>query len=428
MQDLIGTTLGNQYKIEIKVGQGGMAEVYRAYQLSLSRHVAIKVLPPAFVEQDPDFSHRFEREARAVAQLNHPNVLPVYDFGVDHNYSYIVMRYVEGGHTLAQLMRHRLSPERAIHLISQVAEALSYAHRRGIIHRDVKPSNILLDNDWALLSDFGLAKFNQDASRLTQTGRGIGTAAYMSPEQSQGLDIDHRTDIYALGVILYQMLTGQIPHDAENPVTIMMQRISNPPLPPRSLNSDITESVEQIILRALSTERDFRYDSASDFAAVLKMSDGNGNYHQPISDSQAYQTSVFPAEALPEPEGETKAFYADESAAVSTETVRSQPATRSIWAVIFNNRYLTILSALIGVLAIIWLWNILGQQIEQSRAVVSGIEMIDRTATFTPTSTKTPRPTSTSTPTLQPTNTVGVGILPTLKPTDTPTPAPPTAG
>ena len=307
MQELIGQTLSGQYHIEAKVGQGGMAEVFRAYQLSLGRHVAIKVLPPSFASEDPDFITRFKREAKAVAQLNHPNILPVYDFGVDEDYSYIVMRYVEGGQTLRHLMRHPIAPERATYLISQIADSLAYAHGRGIIHRDVKPSNILLDYDWALLSDFGLAKFNEDANHLTRTGLGIGTAAYMSPEQSQGKPIDHRTDIYALGVILYQMLTGKIPHDAENPVTIMMQRVSSPPVPPREINNTITEQIEQNILRALSTERDYRFDSATDFAAVLRAA-SNGNsvgVYEAVSDQPSYTTSVFSTQVLPASSAET---------------------------------------------------------------------------------------------------------------------------
>jgi serine/threonine-protein kinase len=436
MQDLVSTVLDGKYRIEAKVGQGGMAEVYRAYQLSLGRHVAVKVLPPAFVKQDPDFYERFEREARAVAQLHHPNILPVYDFGVDHDYSYLVMQYVEGGQTLGHLMRHKLSAERAIHLIGQIADALAYAHERGIIHRDVKPSNILLANDWALLSDFGLAKFSQDASRLTQTGHGIGTAAYMSPEQSQGKGIDHRTDIYALGIILYQMLTGEIPHDADNPVTIMMNRLSKKPMPPTKYNQEIPKQLEEIILRALSTERDFRYDSATDFASVLRMSVGNGSYQKSATSSPKHQTSVFNTEVLSQAKENGGVLVskptidhspADLEAGTDYESGPLPEPVRRILGTIVHNRFLIVLSAIIAVAALFWLWNVLSTQMQQSRNEISGFSVIERTATFTPTITNTPRPTPTATVTPLPTNTVGIGILPALKPTNTPTPVPPTA-
>jgi serine/threonine-protein kinase len=268
MEELIGKTLG-QYRIETKIGSGGMATVFKAYQLSLDRHVAIKVLPPSFASQNPTFAQRFEREAKAIARLHHPNILPVYDFGIDHDYSYIVMRYVEGAQTLGQLIPYSLRTEWLVYLISQVANALAYAHQRGVVHRDVKPNNILLDGEWVMLSDFGLAKVGEAVAQLTDIGKSIGTPAYMSPEQARGELVDHRSDIYSLGIILYEMLTHKIPHDAPTPLGIMLKRTTQPPPPPRSLNPAISESMEQVILRALALQPEDRYDSAADYALAL---------------------------------------------------------------------------------------------------------------------------------------------------------------
>lgn len=273
MEELIGKKLG-QYQIEEKIGEGGMASVFKAYQPSLDRYVALKVLPPKFA-QNPVFVKRFSREARSIARLHHPNILPVYDFGIDRDYSYLVMRCVESTQTLGSLMHPSLDFEQSLSLVTQIAEALSYAHQHGVVHRDVKPSNILIDNGgWALLSDFGLAKVEESVtSHLTDTGKSIGTAAYMSPEQAQGRrTVDHRTDIYALGVIVYEIATGSIPHDAPTSLAILLKRTTEPPTPPRKLNPKLNERTEQVILQALATEPQHRYDNAANFAKALNAS------------------------------------------------------------------------------------------------------------------------------------------------------------
>jgi serine/threonine protein kinase len=268
MPDLIGQTLG-QYYITEQIGQGGMATVYKAFQPGLNRQVAVKVLPPLHAKQ-PGFSQRFQREARAIANLNHPNILPVHDFGQEKDTSFIAMRYVEGARTLSELMTAPLTLAQAAELIGQIAAALDYAHRQGVIHRDVKPGNVLMDGNWALLTDFGVAKMTAASVKLTGTGVGIGTPAYMSPEQGQGQPVDHRTDIYSLGIVLFKMLTGQIPHDAETPVAIVFKRATEPLPRPRSLNPSIPEAVERVILKALAREPEARFASAGALAAALK--------------------------------------------------------------------------------------------------------------------------------------------------------------
>ena len=306
MNDLIGQTLG-QYQLIEQIGAGGMATVYRAYQPSLERDVAIKVLPPIHAEQ-PGFSDRFQREARAIANLNHPNILPVHDFGQEEQYSFIVMRYIEGARTLTEVMASPLSLSQTTALIGQIAAALAYAHRRGVIHRDVKPSNVLMDGDWALLTDFGVAKITEASVKLTDTGVGIGTPAYMSPEQGQGRPVDHRADIYALGTILYEMLTGRLPYEADTPLAIVFKRATEPLPPPRTLNPDIPPAVEQVVLKALAVEPDKRFASAGQLAAALE---------QAVSES-----GVDPDKVLPHPSPEPPTFLSIKP------TVSSQPQAK----------------------------------------------------------------------------------------------------
>jgi serine/threonine-protein kinase len=287
LENLINQTLG-PYQIKEKIGQGGMAYVFRAYHPALDRYVAIKVLSPALANE-PGFTERFKREARAVARMNHPNILQVHDFGVEDNYHYIVMRYVEGAVTLHTLMQRNEPVDKSIGYILQMADALNYAHQQGIIHRDVKPSNILIDNQWALLSDFGLILDTSAGNdRLTETGRGIGTAAYISPEQAKGDPVDRRTDIYALGVILYEVLTGTIPHNAPTPLAVVARRVTEPVQPLRQFRPDISKSMETATLRALVRDPNYRYNDALEFSESVKKAQTNpGSPHDGLLTTQS---------------------------------------------------------------------------------------------------------------------------------------------
>ncbi len=291
MQGLIGQTLA-QYQILEQIGEGGMATVFKAYQPGLNRHVAIKVLPPYIAEKE-GFVERFTREAQAIGNLHHPNILPVYDTGQDKGYGYLVMRYIPNARTLADLMKQPLSNEQIISLTTQIAEALDHAHQAGIVHRDVKPSNILVDGDWILLSDFGLAKMLETPSEITGTGVGIGTPAYMSPEQAKGEQVDHRTDIFALGIILFEMLTGQVPHKAETPLATVMKRISEPLPSPRSLNPDIPEAVEMVLMKALARESANRFHSAREM--IKSLQDGFAGKAVEIAPEQVERTIFSPS-------------------------------------------------------------------------------------------------------------------------------------
>ncbi len=269
MENLTGKQFG-QYQIVEPLGEGGMAAVYKAYQPSMDRFVAIKVLPAQLAESE-EFQARFKREAKILAHLQHPHILPVFDFGEEEGHPYIVMMYVEGG-TLAQLIQKQtLSLLEVFRHISQIGSALSYAHGRGLIHRDVKPSNVLIDASGnCLLTDFGLARAEVSDSKLTSSGSVVGTPAYMSPEQGMGKEIDHRSDIYSLGIILYEMLTRRVPFVAETPVAVVFKHVQEPLPPLSSFNVEVPPEVETTLGKALAKNPDERYQTAEEFIRALQ--------------------------------------------------------------------------------------------------------------------------------------------------------------
>jgi len=269
MEDLTGRQFGG-YQIVAPLGEGGMAAVYKAYQPAVDRYVAIKVLPRQYAA-DADFTARFQREARLLAKLQHPHILPVFDYGQTEGYTWLVMPFVPSG-TLTDLLTGQPLPlPRIRQIISQIGEALSYAHTHGLIHRDVKPSNVLLDESGnCLLSDFGLARMTEGSLKLTMTGAVLGTPAYMSPEQGMGRPLDGRSDVYALGVILYEAVTGRVPYKAETPVAVIFKHISDPLPPARELNPAIPEPVERVLLKALAKRPEDRFQTAAEMVAVLQ--------------------------------------------------------------------------------------------------------------------------------------------------------------
>jgi len=270
MESLINRTLGG-YDLTEELGKGGMATVYKAYQPRLERWVAVKVLDPAHITDDSDVLARFRREAKAIAALRHPNILTVYDYGEEEGLAYIVMEYVERGTLKDRLKGEPFESQRAVELAIGVGRALAFAHEQGIIHRDVKPANILLPREnWPLLADFGLVKLQQARRALTQAGMILGTPDYTSPEQALGETADHRADIYALGVVLYEMVTGQLPFQAEKPFDVLLMHINEPPPKPRELVPATTETVEDIILKALAKTPAERYSDMQDMVTSLE--------------------------------------------------------------------------------------------------------------------------------------------------------------
>jgi tRNA A-37 threonylcarbamoyl transferase component Bud32 len=259
------------YRIIAQLGQGGMATVFKAYHAALDRYVALKVLHPAFFE-DQSFIGRFQREARVVAKLEHPNIVPIYDYSEAEKRPYLVMKYIEGETLKARLSRGSLNANEIKRVVDSVGSALAYAHKQGILHRDIKPSNVLIQNDGAMyLADFGLARIAQAGESTLSSDSIMGTPQYISPEQARGdKDLDEGTDIYSFGVMLYEMVVGQVPFSADTPFSIIHDHIYTPLPIPRSVNENVPESVERVLLKALAKERADRYEDVSSMVEAFK--------------------------------------------------------------------------------------------------------------------------------------------------------------
>ncbi len=265
--DLINQKIGRgQYEIRSLLGRGGMAAVYMARQASMSRDVAIKIMTPELAD-DEQFVARFEHEAKLIAQLQHPHILPVIDFGREDRNIFIVMQLVRGGSLDDRLHEGPLPLRLAGRMLTQIASALTFAHEQGIIHRDLKPNNVMLDErNNAYLVDFGIAKMLAGTTKLTATGNILGTPAYMAPEQWRGDPVDARTDIYSLGIMVYEMVLGRLPFTGDTPFTLMYKHFNDAPPPPRSVKPDIDPGIEDVILKALAKDADDRYQSADQLA------------------------------------------------------------------------------------------------------------------------------------------------------------------
>ncbi|MCW3010743.1 MAG: pknB, partial [Solirubrobacterales bacterium] len=264
-----GTIVDGRYAVKHRIGAGGMAEVYCAEDLQLGRKVALKVLYPRFAE-DEEFLERFRREASSAAGLQHQNVVSVYDRGEFGDTAYIAMEFVDG-RTLKTIVTQEgpLPPGRAIELTTQILRAARFAHKRGVIHRDFKPHNVIVDaDDRAKVTDFGIARAG--ASDMTQTGSIMGTAQYLSPEQAQGLPVSAQSDLYSIGILLFELLTGRVPFEGDSAVAIALKQVSETPPRPSVLNPAVPLELERVVLRALEKEPARRYADADEFAAALQ--------------------------------------------------------------------------------------------------------------------------------------------------------------
>lgn len=334
----IGANIGH-YRIIEQLGRGGMATVYKAYHANLDRYVALKVLHPAFLEDD-NFQARFQREARLVAKLEHPNIVPIYDFAEYENQPYLVMKYIEGETLKAHLSRGRLSVEQIWNIVNAVGAGLAYAHEKGILHRDVKPSNVILGKDGQVyLADFGLARIAERGESTLSGDMIMGTPQYISPEQAMGVkDLDEGTDIYSFAVMLYEMVVGQVPFSSDTPFSIIHDHIYSPLPLPKTVNPSVPDEVERVLLKALAKERDDRYqdvpalvdaftsawdEADADMAEVTMTSPIRRNaVTLPVSTPKA-ETAQKPTETAPAP----TRIASDEAASPQTET--SPTSTRA---------------------------------------------------------------------------------------------------
>lgn len=309
MFDVIGKDVG-RYRIIELIGEGGMAMVYKGHDSRLDREVAIKFIRMGIVEDAyaHDMLKRFDREARSLAKLSHPNIVKVYDYGEYENFPYLVMEYLAGG-TLRSQIGKTIQFDEAARLLVPITKALAYAHQQGIVHRDVKPTNILLSATGdPLLSDFGIAKLLHTGEAMTLTGPGasVGTPEYTAPEQSTGKPVDHRADIYSLGVVFYELVTGEKPFTADTPVAVMVKHVLEPLPSPRKFISDLPEEVEKVILKALAKEPNDRYQTMKEFGAelerlsIIKLGDSRAIAEKRTLMEAATSPSPMPVIAIPE--------------------------------------------------------------------------------------------------------------------------------
>jgi len=296
---MLGEVFNSRYRLKEKLGSGGMADVYLADDLLLNREVAVKVLHAQYAS-DPAFIQRFRQEAQSAANLNHPNIVNIYDWGNEGDLYYIVMEYVEG-RDLKEILRSegRLLPERAAEIAAEVCAALQFAHRSNLVHRDIKPHNIFITNlGQVKVMDFGIAREGSGGG-ITQTGMVMGTPQYISPEQAQGLAVDGRSDIYSLGVVLYEMLTGQVPFDDPNPVTITYKQVREDPTPPSVIDPEIPATLEAIVMKAMSKNPANRFQNAQEMKAdLLRFLEG-----MPVSATPVLPEATLAGAAVAAPAG-----------------------------------------------------------------------------------------------------------------------------
>lgn len=312
-----GSNLG-PYRIIEPVGRGGMASVFKAYEASLDRYVALKVLPPEFLH-DPTFAERFRREAQTIARLEHPQIIPIfaYDIDAETGTPWMAMRLISGGSLSQRIKRGRLAPSECARVLKDVGEALDYAHGAGVIHRDVKPQNVLLDDAGRVyLADFGIAKMVEASAHMTQTGMITGTPQYMAPEQALGKKVGKSIDVYALGIVAYELFTGRVPFSADTPVAVLMKQASEPmPLPPVS---EVQEEVTRAILRATAKDPAARWPTAGAFAQAITSATTSAGALSSTAQMSPLSEETVQGMAAPSP-GSTAETMANRTVAGPTE-------------------------------------------------------------------------------------------------------------
>ena len=325
----------DRYEVGRLLGAGGMAEVFEGRDRLLARRVAIKV-PLSQHAHDPDFAHRFRREAQAAASLSHPGVVAVYDTGSENGTHFIVMEYVDG-RTLKDVIRAEgpLYPERAAEICADVCSALAAAHARGLIHRDIKPGNVMLTPDGKVkVMDFGIARATTSET-ITQTAAVVGTAQYISPEQAQGQTVDYRSDLYSVGCCLYEMLTGTVPFTGATPVAIAYRHVREDPTPPRMLNPDVPRPLEAICLKAMAKLPDNRYQTAAELHDDLeRFRNGQPVLATPLMDPAATTQAIPRGDAGPDPTAMLGGMTAAGGATGYAEPYEEERRTSVGWIVV----------------------------------------------------------------------------------------------
>ncbi|HEU0294810.1 MAG TPA: serine/threonine-protein kinase [Anaerolineales bacterium] len=342
----VGENIG-PYRIVEQLGQGGMATVFKAYHASLDRYVALKALHPA-LNTDQSFASRFQREARVVARLEHPNIVPVYDYAEHETRPYLVMKFIEGDTLKARMDQGPLASEEIAKIVEAVGAALAYAHKQGVLHRDVKPSNVLLASDGNIyLADFGLARMAQSGESTLSSDMVMGTPQYISPEQAMGKsDLDQRTDLYSFGVMLYEMVVGRVPFNADTPFAIIHDHIYSPLPLPHKVNPNVPEQVERVLLKSLAKERSDRFENASQLVSAFKEAWNEAGIPmqgtfirvsqaiQPVEKTNMPAQQVAPAAAvaLSEPaQGAAQAKVSDAGLGAAPRRVEPSKTKRSPW-------------------------------------------------------------------------------------------------
>lgn len=372
---LTNRTLDNRYTILERVGGGGMADVYRAHDKLLDRSVAVKILRSQFTN-DEEFVSRFRREAQAAARLSHHNIVNIYDVGRDDDIYYIVMEYISGETLKERIQKEKLLPvEGAVRIALEIAEALEHAHQSGLIHCDIKPHNILTTRSGRIkVTDFGIARAVTSAT-MTQTGAIIGSVHYFSPEQAKGSAVGAKSDIYSLGVVFYEMLTGIVPFQGETPISIALKHLQEEPKPPREYNPDLPPLLEAIVLKAMAKDPDMRYSDIGEMITDLRMAQ---NYlrddHTRRLSRDDFPTQVLPRVTIPAvSETQAKEKRGESSEAAATGKPKSKWWVWTIIAILF------VFSAVAAYLVFGKFWsvsdvvvpNVVGRSIDTARNILT---------------------------------------------------------
>ncbi len=403
MKALIGKNV-DRYHILEQLGRGGMATVYKASDTRLERNVAIKLIrKEAFSPEVLDrVLKRFEREAKALARLSHTHIINVFDYGEFENSPYLVMEYLPGG-TLKEKLGKPMPPIEAVRLLAPIAQALAHAHQEGIVHRDIKPSNILIDKNGApKLTDFGIARILEmsgDSTALTGTGVGVGTPEYMAPEQGLGKEVDARTDIYALGVVLYEMVTGTKPYQADTPMAVVVKHINDPLPRPSSIIPGMPVEVDHLLIKALAKEPENRYADMATFAKALEKI--TSNVVEISAGRQVAQELTYDELAVEVP----KSAQQREKRKPNRLVAWLKGAPKWGWVVV------------VGIIILVGSSLLIGRGINGEGPLAM---LATPTATSTLTITPSPTPTFTSTNTATPTYTSTSSLTPTITFTSTP--------